>query len=102
VPKLFRWPADREMLPRKHINPVLRVERGDGSRVVPVDRLVKLHSQHTNLLRYLRIERVFLLGEYRHGKADCESCYRKPAQQSRLPALLGQLPSAFSFFSPGI
>jgi len=58
---------------RRHINPILRVERGDGSRVLPVECLLILHSQRTNLLGYFWIDRVFLLGECRQSKADCQT-----------------------------
>jgi hypothetical protein len=36
-------------------NRVLRVERGDGSRIVLVDRRIIFYSQHTNLLIYFWI-----------------------------------------------
>jgi len=51
----------------KRMNPILRVERGDGGRIVPVECLVILHCQGTNLLGCLWIDRVILLGEGRHG-----------------------------------
>ena len=51
---------------------VFRVERGNGGRVFLVECLVILHTQHTNLLRYFWIDPVFLLGEGRQSKADCQ------------------------------
>jgi len=62
---------------RRHKNRVLRVERGDGGRAVPVERRVILHSQRTNLLGHLWICRVFLIGEDRHSKSDCQPCKGK-------------------------
>ena len=58
---------------RRPRNPVLPVERGDGGRVVVVERRVLLRSQRTNLLGYLWIDRLFLLGKGRPSKADCQS-----------------------------
>src|SRR5271166_1210163 len=55
-----------------HPNPVLRIERGDGGRVLLVNCLVILRSQYTNLLGYFWIGRVFLLGEGWHSNADCQ------------------------------
>jgi len=52
-------------------NRVLRVEPGDGSRIVTVDCRIMFHSQHTNLLFYFWIDRV--LGEGWNGKADCQT-----------------------------
>jgi len=43
----------------RHIYRVFRVERGEGNRVLLVQCLVILHSQRTNLLGYLWIDRVF-------------------------------------------
>jgi hypothetical protein len=47
----------------RHTCRVFRIERGDGRRVLPVECLVMLHSQRTNLLGYLWNDRVFLFGE---------------------------------------
>jgi len=66
---IFRRPADREMLV-KCIYPVLRVKCGDRGGIVVVECRVIPYSQSTNLLDYLGIDRVFLLGEGRCGKAD--------------------------------
>jgi hypothetical protein len=73
--------------PGKHINPVLRVERSDAGRVVPVECLVKLRNQRTHLLSCFWIDRIFLLGKV--GKV-------------KLPILLRQLLSVFSLFSLGV
>jgi hypothetical protein len=54
----------------KHMNPVPRIECGDGGGIVVVECRVKLYSQRTNLLGYLWIDRVFLLGEGRQSKGD--------------------------------
>jgi hypothetical protein len=51
----------------KHLNPVLCVERSDGGGIVPVEGRIILRSECTNLLGYLWIDRVFLLGK--GGKA---------------------------------
>src|SRR5271156_6188571 len=45
----------------RYPNRVLRVERGESARLAPVECLVKLHLQRTNLLFHLWIDR--LLGE---------------------------------------
>src|ERR1700751_5766534 len=55
-------------------NRVLRVERGDGGRVVFVECLVKLRSQRMNLLGRFWIDRLFLLGKGWYGKTYCQ-CY---------------------------
>jgi len=47
---------------QRHPNPILCVERGDGSRVVPVECLVELYSQRTNLLGYFWIDRCLFVG----------------------------------------
>jgi hypothetical protein len=59
---------------KRHKNPVLRKERGEGGSVVLVECLVILQKHRTNLLGYFRIDRVFLLGKGRQSKADCKSC----------------------------
>jgi len=53
---------------RRHPNRIIRVKRGEGARLAPVECLVILHLQRTNLLRYFRIER--LLGAGWNVKAD--------------------------------
>ena len=55
---------------RSHLNRVLGVKRGQGSGITVIECLVKLLS---NLLVYLSIDRVFLLGEGRQGKDDCQT-----------------------------
>src|SRR5580704_19200730 len=55
-------------------NSVLRKERRDGDRIVPVDCIVILLSQRTNLLFNFWVGRVFLFGKSRQNKAERETC----------------------------
>jgi hypothetical protein len=52
---------------RHHPNRVLREKRRDAGRVVPVESLVKLRSQRTNLLGYYQAYFHYLLSG---GKDD--------------------------------
>src|SRR6478672_942698 len=55
-----------------HQNRVLGIGRGDGGCIVVVPCLVNFFTARGKLLDYLWIDRLFLLGESRHGKADCQ------------------------------
>src|SRR5271155_5839851 len=57
---------------RRHPNRVLRVEPGEDARLAPVECLAILRLQRTNLLVYLWIDCVFLLGKVWQTKADCQ------------------------------
>jgi hypothetical protein len=65
--KSFDGLPTENMSLRSHLNRVLGVKRGQGSGITVIECLVKLLS---NLLVYLSIDRVFLLGEGRQGKDD--------------------------------
>jgi hypothetical protein len=66
---IFRRPADREMFGEMHL-PRPACKCGDRGGIVVVECRVIPYSLSTNLLDYLGIDRVFLLGEGRCGKAD--------------------------------
>ena len=55
-----------------HHNRVLRVGRGHGDCIAVAECLVIFLIERGKLLDYLCIDRVFLLGEGRHSKADCQ------------------------------
>jgi len=55
-----------------HLNRIVREERGESTRIAPVERLVPLRHQRSNLLSYFWIDGLFLLGEGRQSKADYE------------------------------
>jgi hypothetical protein len=56
----------------RHKNRVLCEERGHGGGIAVVKGLVILLTLRIELLDYLWIDRVFLLGEGWHSKADCQ------------------------------
>ena len=55
---------------RSHKNRVLRKKRAHANGIAVIESLVNLLS---NLLSYLRIDRIFLLGKGRRGKANRQS-----------------------------
>jgi hypothetical protein len=57
---------------RRHQKRIVREERGQTSRIAPIECLIILHSQRTNLLFGLWIDRVFFLGEGWCSKTDCQ------------------------------
>jgi hypothetical protein len=73
----------------RHHNRILREERCQGGGIIVVDCIDIFFSERINLLAYLWISRVFLLGEGWRSKADC--------QPYQLP---GQLLSVFSLSPP--
>ena len=53
-------------------NRVVGEERRQGSGIAVIECFVKLLGERVNLLGYLRIDRVFLLGKCWHSKAYCQ------------------------------
>jgi hypothetical protein len=56
----------------KHLNAVVLVKSGYSGGIVVVERRVVFRSQRSNLLGYLWIEFVVLLGKGRQSNADCK------------------------------
>jgi hypothetical protein len=55
-----------------HLNRIVRVERAETTLIAPVECVVPLRHQRSNLLFYSLIDRVFLLGKDWQIKGDCQ------------------------------